>query len=51
MYVVDLIDRTTGQTVVEDYASFYSYEEAQQWADRQELEVRRCGWTCVVVQK
>jgi hypothetical protein len=47
-YVVEAIDRRTEQTVVADYATFDTYEEARAFADRYEHEARACGWTYVV---
>lgn len=50
MYTVCAIDRQTCETTVENYAVFYTYNEAREFADRYEMEARACGWTFVVRQ-
>jgi hypothetical protein len=51
MYTVNLIERETSKTAVENYASgFETYGEAREWADRHEMEFRACGWTAVVAE-
>lgn len=49
MFLINAISRETGETVVEAYGSCETYAEAREWADRNEMDARRCGWTWVVV--
>lgn len=51
MYQINAISRETSQTTVECYASgFESYAEARAFADKYEMDARRCGWSWVVVR-
>lgn len=49
MFTLNAVSRETCKTVFENYATFDTYEEARGFADRHEMEARRCGWTWVVV--
>jgi hypothetical protein len=49
MWTLNAIDRNTCETTVENYATFASAAEARDFANRHEMEARRCGWTWVVV--
>lgn len=48
MYVINLMDRSTGKLVVEGYASFDSDVEALDFARKHEMSFRRCGWYSVI---
>jgi hypothetical protein len=48
MFTVNAIDRQTGRTAVENYATFDTYQAARAFADRQEMAARACGWTWTV---